>query len=70
MGSHPPHPTEGKLQADECNGYISPHATFKAGSTAGDSVRRAGLTTSLRTLLIVRARALMLTKAPSVVLTY
>lgn len=48
--------------------YTSPHATFKPGSAAGDRLRRTGLITRLRTLVIgrARARALLLTQAPIV----
>lgn len=44
------------------------HATFKPSSAAGDRLKRASLTTRLRTLMIgpARARALLLTQAPIV----
>lgn len=44
--------------------YTSPHATFKPGSATGDRLRRTGLITRLRTLVI--GRALLLTQAPIV----
>ena len=46
--------------------YAYPMQSFRPGSTAGDRARRAGLTTRLRTPVIVQAWALMFTQAPCV----